>query len=115
MAVYQTTPEGVEQLEGLSETITNSVDDILNSSTIIKNALGSHSEDLGKAYDGLVEAIDNIHKCIEGSTESADEVKKKLVLLISAYNEAIRRQKEMFVDADSEDSTKSKGAKTLRR
>ena len=34
MAVYQTTPEGIEQLEGLSETITNSVDDILDSSTI---------------------------------------------------------------------------------
>lgn len=115
MAVYQTTPEGVEQLEGLSETITNSVDDILNSSTIIKNALGSHSEDLGKAYDGLVEAIDNIHKCIDDSTKSADEVQKKLVLLISAYNDAIRRQNEMFVDGDSEDSTKSKGAKTLRR
>lgn len=115
MAVYQTTPEGVAQLEGLSKTITNAVTDILESSTTITNALGSHSEDLGVAYDGLVEAIDNIHKCIEDSTESADEVKRKLILIITAYNDAIRRQNEMFADADSEDSTKSKGAKTLRR
>lgn len=115
MAVYQTTPEGVAQLEGLSETITNAVTDILESSTTITNALGSHSEDLGVAYDGLVDAINNIHKCIDDSTESADEVKKKLVLLIDSYNNAIRRQNEMFVDRDSEDSTKSKGAKTLRR
>ncbi|WP_448918954.1 hypothetical protein [Eubacterium sp.] len=115
MSVYQTTPEGVAQLEGLSETITNSVDDILDSSTIIKNALGSHSEDLGESYDGLVEAIDNIHKCIDDSTESADEVKRKLIILIDSYNNAIDRQRRRFVDADSEDSTKSKGAKTLRR
>lgn len=115
MSVYQTTPEGVAQLEGLSETITNAVTDILESSTTITNALGSHSEDLGESYEGLVEAIDNIHKCIDDSTESADEVKRKLIILIDSYNKAIRRQKEMFVDADSEDSTKSKGAKTLRR
>lgn len=115
MAVYQTTPEGVAQLEDLSKTITNSVDDILNSSTKIKNTLGSHGEDLGEAYEGLVEAIDNIHKCIDGSTKSADEVQKKLVLLINSYNDAIDRQRRRFVDADSEDSTKSKGAKTLRR
>lgn len=115
MAVYQTTPEGVAKLEGLSETITNAVTDILESSTTITNALGSHSEDLGVAYDGLVDAINNIHKCIDDSTESADEVKRKLVLLIDSYNNAIRRQNEMFVDGDSEDSTKSKGAKTLRR
>ena len=115
MSVYQTTPEGVEQLESLSETITNAVNDILELSATTTNALGAHSEDLGVCYDNLVEAIDNIHNCIEDSTESADEVKRKLILLITAYNDAIDRQRRRFVDGDSEDSTKSNGAKTLRR
>ncbi len=116
---YAVNEEGVGAMHATANSIQSSLESILELTNRIRSSAGDHSGCIGPHESSLEEALGQIEESVKSVSEPANSTADMLNEIAEAYEEIIANDPYLgngrFSDADVSDSTKSIGAKTLRR